>query len=578
MNRHRLDVVVALVVLLLTSLVWPGLAHAHTDADAAPGMPKIFGVAPDVVVRGSPVVVSGEGFPRENEAILLELGGVFVGHPSHIAEDGKSFTFVVPRSIVQDGQTTRVPLGQQLLRATIEYAPEGMTATPFAAGRLRVVGENQAALRLLKAEPAFMLPDAKRMVLSAEGLGGAVDDYVLLRDGREMPLCAAAPCAGGLLARLVSAHQLEVEGPFDDSWHGKRQLALRAGDTESGPLEVGFSAYTSSEVRQYAIAASAAFLVFMLFVFFAGSRPHRIGDVTYRLRGFLLDTETDTYSLSKLQFYLWTVAALFAYCYLSLSRTLAQGQLEIADIPKNLPGIIAISAGTAAVSVGITAARGPKAAGPMYPSLGDMICTGGVVSPERFQFLLWTLVGIAAFLFSVVQADAASLTELPALPDGLLMLSGVSAAGYLAGKIVRAPGPIIDEVIPSEGSLMLTVLGRNLSLDATFEIDGKVITDMLDLEQHADHRPELVERESRQDSSDLAKSLRLHLDLTKIDEAWLEEQPRKAALELKFTIINRDGQRAECPFKIDEELRAKLVAPTKPRGPSSESPRTSPAE
>ncbi|MGE4056803.1 MAG: hypothetical protein AB7F99_18585, partial [Vicinamibacterales bacterium] len=39
-----------------------------------------------------------------------------------------------------------------------------------------------------------------------------------------------------------------------------------------------------------------------------------------------LDFETDTYSLSKLQFYLWTFAALFAYSYLVISRLMVQGR------------------------------------------------------------------------------------------------------------------------------------------------------------------------------------------------------------------------------------------------------------
>jgi len=51
------------------------------------------------------------------------------------------------------------------------------------------------------------------------------------------------------------------------------------------------------------------------------------------LGAIFLDKETDTYSLNKLQFYLWMAAAVFGYIYLSIARSLVQGNFEFADIP-----------------------------------------------------------------------------------------------------------------------------------------------------------------------------------------------------------------------------------------------------
>ena len=53
---------------------------------------------------------------------------------------------------------------------------------------------------------------------------------------------------------------------------------------------------------------------------------------------------------------------------------------------------------------------------------------------------------------------------------------GVSSAGYLGGKIVRKPGPVIDQIVARSGSLTLDVIGRCLSKNAGFQIEGMEIT------------------------------------------------------------------------------------------------------
>ena len=50
-----------------------------------------------------------------------------------------------------------------------------------------------------------------------------------------------------------------------------------------------------------------------------------------------LDQETDTYSLAKFQFLLWTLVTLFGYAFLTLAKSLAQGMVIFPDIPANLP-------------------------------------------------------------------------------------------------------------------------------------------------------------------------------------------------------------------------------------------------
>ncbi len=63
--------------------------------------------------------------------------------------------------------------------------------------------------------------------------------------------------------------------------------------------------------------------------------------------------------------------------------------------------------------------------------------------PERAQLLLFSLFGIAAYVFSTVNAVSAStttLTVLPDIPDELLMILGASNTFYLSGKFGRTVG------------------------------------------------------------------------------------------------------------------------------------------
>jgi hypothetical protein len=60
--------------------------------------------------------------------------------------------------------------------------------------------------------------------------------------------------------------------------------------------------------------------------------------------------------------------------------------------------------------------------------------------------LLWTILGVGTFLYAVLQLPPGSISELPAVPERLLVLMGLSSAGYLGGKMARKAGPVIDEI------------------------------------------------------------------------------------------------------------------------------------
>jgi hypothetical protein len=227
---------------------------------------------------------------------------------------------------------------------------------------------------------------------------------------------------------------------------------------------------------------------------------------------------------------------------------LCQGVLELADIPENLPGILAISASATVLSVQITKQKGPKGAGEAHPSVKDLISAGGIVQPERVQLLVWTLVAIVSFLLVVLRSDPTSISNLPGIPERLLWLSGVSTFGYLGGKMARRAGPVIDEVRVGADKSVLTVLGQELDVAATFEIDKTP------LDTYLDPTPgQAVQAVTPRGAKESATELQL--TLVKRESSWLV--PGKT---VELTIINRDGQRAAWPFMFEP--------PAKPTEPS----------
>jgi hypothetical protein len=209
-----------------------------------------------------------------------------------------------------------------------------------------------------------------------------------------------------------------------------------------------------------------------------------------------IDLETDTYSLSKFQFYLWTIAAVFAYSYLVISKVLVQGAAW-PEIPNNLPGIIGIGVGTAVGAQVATNIRGPKGSGTERPSLGDFVMSGGVVAADRVQMLVWTVLGVGIFCVSVLKYSPGDLGALDTIPETLLIMGGLSAFGYLGGKLARKPGPVVDEIhiepaesdeelaasaVPPPGTVDLTsavTRAQNVVLPAPAAVQAKSAVDAL---------------------------------------------------------------------------------------------------
>jgi hypothetical protein len=247
-----------------------------------------------------------------------------------------------------------------------------------------------------------------------------------------------------------SSRELEVcNVPVEHQ--GVLSLSIRQGSAEPPAVTVRATKWPHWLVLLLTILVTG-FLAAVVYLLVSFKGAHIIRGSSYRLRALLLDKQTNTYSLSILQFLMWTATALFGYTYLALSKLFVQRLDIIPDVPDVLPGIIGVGlgAGTAIASQAIGQVR-PKGSGDEVPSPSDLVTSGGAVAPDRIQMLVWTIVGIGVFLCGVLKQNPVSIDGLPMVPNTLMALMGLGSIGYLGAKFARKPGPNILElsVIPA---------------------------------------------------------------------------------------------------------------------------------
>jgi hypothetical protein len=171
-------------------------------------------------------------------------------------------------------------------------------------------------------------------------------------------------------------------------------------------------------------------IIFGLLMLVRSGKPKNLanGKMVSFGKALFIDPATSTYSLSKLQFYLWSFAIVGGYVYLTVAQSLVQGSFALADAPIGIAKILLTSVGATVAAVGVSSFAGNKGSGEFEPSLSDLLTSGGVIAPERVQFLLWSVIGSLSFLAFTFFVGPADITALPRVPDGFWQISGISAA------------------------------------------------------------------------------------------------------------------------------------------------------
>jgi hypothetical protein len=234
--------------------------------------------------------------------------------------------------------------------------------------------------------------------------------------------------------------------------NGILPVGIRQGeDLPSKAESLVVSDWNTALVRGIA-GGAALLLIGLVYLLLSFKGEHIVRNRRYRMKAMILDKQTNTYSLSILQFHMWTAATLFGYTYFALSRLFVQRGGIIADVPGGVPGIVGIGIGAGtAVAAQLIQGVNPKGAGEETPSPSDLVTSGGAIAPDRVQMLVWTFIAVGMFIAAVLAQAPSKIQGLPEIPTTLMQLMGLSSLGYLGGKFARKPGPNILElsIIPA---------------------------------------------------------------------------------------------------------------------------------
>jgi len=363
---------------------------------------------------------------------------------------------------------------------------------------------------------------------------------------------------------ILSFHSLDASAGY---YGGPQEFLINVDGLETNTSNLALINHSESLVITLALLGVAVIFAIVYLLIYSGreSIKQTFGTKSYLRSALFLDVQTYSYSLSKCQFYAWTAAAVIGYLFLAVSKSYVQGSATFPDIPSGLPGILLASAGTAVLSTAITSVKGDKGAGNPVPNFSDFITSGGVIAADRLQFAVWTLVGILTFLTIVFMSDPRNINDLPSIPSGFLQIMGISAAGYIGGKLARKPGPTLDAISISSGDptlelpgkpkeLTFQLTGSGLSQSASFSIDGEpIFPDTIRGKDDNSKLPELVQQDPTIGDPNFARILRVRVVQPR--DSWLGGTTKH-----NFTITNPDSQRATQLFQIFKVNEVKITS------------------
>ena len=284
----------------------------------------------------------------------------------------------------------------------------------------------------------------------------------------------------------------------------------------------------------------------------------------------LIDRGSSSYSLTALQFLVWTFTAVGVYTYVWVLRMLVWGDASLPDVANGLLQVLGIGTATGVLSAALGNFGSVKGNGDFHPSRSDFITSGGNLAPERLQQFIWLWIGALGYLVTTFGANPAELVAAPDLPDSILTLSGLSAAGFLAGKLGRGPGPVIAGLVvapgktilaapaPTQqgvtaasaltaaGSVTLTISGNNLSPAATFQLAAGIVADPAPPRRQFTAAVQLTATQTSPPVVPAGGTLATQLSVTLDGQGKFSFAP---STWYSLTIVNPDGERSNWEFQ-----------------------------
>jgi hypothetical protein len=191
-------------------------------------------------------------------------------------------------------------------------------------------------------------------------------------------------------------------------------------------------------------------------------------------------------SSSKFQWFVWTLAVVFAYIVLYVARLLHGDVEPISEIPVNVLLAMGFSVTTMAAAKGITVsyvASGrslkPAADASGRPAAdnhsGLFLDEDGYPDLSKIQMLIWTFIAVVVYLCSVVAAVQQNhLAKLPDVDGALMVLMGLGHGAYLGKKLTTSDQPRLSglSVGGAEPGTQVTIMGSSFGASGT----GNLVT------------------------------------------------------------------------------------------------------
>lgn len=247
------------------------------------------------------------------------------------------------------------------------------------------------------------------------------------------------------------------------------------------------------------LAAVVIFLIYILYAVLSGNANPST----------LFVGSDRRFSTSKFQWWLWLWVLAYTYIAIYIARSIALGRPDgpVTDIPANVLSILGISTLTVTLAKGVTSSYAGQGAitksdSPTGPKAQNLVSDDSD-KPDlaKLQNFVWTLIAVMVYFAALwgilAQAAAAAtfqaahgLLTFPDLDSSLMVLSGLSASGYIGSKLVTRDAPKISSVTPTSGpagqELTLIVLGDNFGGEKVTSGAGQVGS-MLNIGTYLDH-------------------------------------------------------------------------------------------
>lgn len=147
----------------------------------------------------------------------------------------------------------------------------------------------------------------------------------------------------------------------------------------------------------------------------------------------IITSEDENYSLSRLQFYLWTFFVVIGFGSVFMAK------FQIPAIPQNLALLMGVNLSSSVLSTAITSAKpGIKQTIDPPDFVRDVFFeSADSLDLPRTQMFIWTVISLLIFSVMLIKSFIDGSPLLPEFPLGLVALMGLSQGAYLGAKAAK---------------------------------------------------------------------------------------------------------------------------------------------